>query len=715
LTTQLVPANFSLRQTTSVQYARRPSPAQKPQRMKPHRLLAFFATAAMGLAAPVQTKLWVLAPDGGITWTPKREETHTDSLEMTGQKVSVIVTYGVDETGRFTVSRQVVWPMLRFQPNETRDQLALTFTEDAMPKVYADRRLVRNETTTEVHFDGVLQARGVVGRQGEIAFVRTIFPSAVSPAVFDRTVFTNRSNHDIVFEVDDNERTARTNPARGIYGGYVARAKTDGTGERTVHPGESTDFTIVMSAQKLNEAPLALDITAEEQGRRARVERVQHELVLATPDPILNTAFAFAKIRATESIFATKSGLLHSPGGGEYYAGIWANDQAEYSGPFFAMLDDPTAREAGLNAYRLFATYVNPDYKPIPSSIVSEGANTWHGAGDRGDMAMIAYGASRYALARGDEKTAAELWPLIEWCLEYCRRKVTADGVVASDADELENRFPSGTANLCTSSLYYDALHSALLLGRDLGKSAAQLEAYAAQAKAMRAAIDRYFGANVEGFETYRYFDKKVPSVNAGAAKKHAHYANEPDHLRAWICVPLTMGIYDRAPATIDALFSPRLWTADGLATEAGKETFWDRSTLYALRGVFAAGETQRALDFLSYYSTRRLLGNHVPYPVEAYPEGNQRHLSAESALYCRIYTEGMFGLRPTGLHSFEVTPRLPKAWPMMALRSVHAFGEVFNLTVTRDAQKLRVDIARDGKPTITQLIDDGATAAMKF
>jgi hypothetical protein len=683
--------------------------------MKFPSLLALLATAAWCFAAPAQSNRWELASDGGITWTPKRDEVHSDNLEMTGQTVSVIVTYGIDAVGHLSVARLVTWPMLRFIPNETRDQLALTFGEDVLPRVYADQRLLRNEVISRVHFNGVLSAEGTYGRQGEIAFTRTIFPSATSPAVFDRTVFTNRSNRDVVLEVDDNERTARTNPARGIYGGYVARAQIAGTGERTVHPGETTEFTIVISAQKLNDPPLAPDIAAEEKGRQARVDRVQHELVLATPDPVLNTAFAFAKVRATESIFATKSGLLHSPGGGEYYAGIWANDQAEYSGPFFAMLGDSIARDAGLNAYRLFATHMNPEYKPIPSSIVSEGANTWHGAGDRGDMAMIAYGASRYALARGDQKIASELWPLIEWCLEFCRRKVTADGVVASDADELENRFPSGKANLCTSSLYYDALNSAALLGRDLGKPAAQLEAYAAQAKAVRAAIDRYFGATVEGFETYRYFNKQVPSVNAGAAKKHAHYANEPDHLRAWICVPLTMGIYDRAPATINALFSPRLWTADGLATEAGQETFWDRSTLYALRGVFAAGETQRALDFLSYYSTRRLLGNHVPYPVEAYPEGNQRHLSAESALYCRIYTEGMFGLRPTGLHSFDVTPRLPQNWPTMALKSVHAFGETFDLTVTRDAQKLRVDVARDGKPTITQVLDDGATVSVRF
>lgn len=85
---------------------------------------------------------------------------------------------------------------------------------------------------------------------------------------------------------------------------------------------------------------------------------------------------------------------------------------------------------------------MNPDYRPIPSSIIAEGTDIWNGAGDRGDAAMIAYGAARYALARGDAAEAAEVWPLVEWCLEYCRRRLTGDGVVASDSDELEGRFP---------------------------------------------------------------------------------------------------------------------------------------------------------------------------------------------------------------------------------------------------------------------------------
>ena len=69
---------------------------------------------------------------------------------------------------------------------------------------------------------------------------------------------------------------------------------------------------------------------------------------------------------------------------------------------------------------------MNPDYKPIPSSIIAEGTGIWNGAKDRGDQAMIAYGAARFALASGDRAQAEELWPLIEWCLEYLKRKATA-------------------------------------------------------------------------------------------------------------------------------------------------------------------------------------------------------------------------------------------------------------------------------------------------
>ena len=651
-------------------------------------LLTFLCVS---LAASAQTR-WAIQDDGGIAWTVKRGEAHQDHVEMSGQQVSVIVTYGVDQSGAFALKRHVVWPMLRFAPNKTKDHLALEFGEESSPRIFLNRGVPRNVTASRVRQKGILRAEGVMGRNKEIAWTRSVFPSTDKAAVIEKNVFVNQSRQDVTIEVEDAERSVRTNPERGVYGGYVATANVIGAGEKVLKPGESMSYAVIVSARKISEPPLTIDVDADEKARAARVNDFLAKLQLETPDRVLDTAFAFAKIRATESIFLTKGGLMHGPGGGAYYAAIWANDQAEYANPFFAFLGDDIAAESAMNSFRHFARFMNPNYKPIPSSIISEGASHWNGAKDRGDMAMIAYGAARYALTCGRKDTAEELWPLIEWCLEYCRRKVNAQGVVASDSDELENRFPAGDANLCTASLYYDALNSAALLGRELGKPQAQVDQYSAQARALRTAIEAHFGAKVEGFDTYRYYDGN-------------------DVLRAWICIPLTVDIFNRTEGTIQALFSPRLWTPDGLATQAGKETFWDRSTLYALRGVFAAGATGKGMEYLSYYSQRRLLGDHVPYPVEAYPEGNQRHLSAESALYCRIYIEGLFGIRPTGLRSFKCTPRLPNEWSTMKLSKIHAFGNVFDLVVSREGKQLKIEAMRDGRTVQAQFIEEDGTA----
>ncbi|MEI6533776.1 MAG: hypothetical protein WCN98_00435, partial [Verrucomicrobiaceae bacterium] len=116
---------------------------------------------------------------------------------------------------------------------------------------------------------------------------------------------------------------------------------------------------------------------------------------------------------------------------------------------------------------------------------------------------------------------------------------------------------------------------------------------------------------------------------------------------------------------------------------------------LYGLRGAFQAGETTKALRYLSAYTKRRLLGDHVPYPVEAWPEGDQRHLSSESALYCRIITEGLFGILPSGLDRFRCTPRLPDGWPRMALRSVRAFNGVFDVVVERRDEHLHLLVTK--------------------
>jgi hypothetical protein len=670
-------------------------------------LLPGISVMAQSTGMPQQVNRWAIEPDGAITWTINDRLPHSDHIEMSGEKVSLWVEYGIDTSGICNVNRTVVFPTFRMLPDNTRSHISYTFRDHELPRFYINGKLLNFTAspkkrspdiafmTKKISQKGIMTIVAQAGTPQLVNVERSFFPSVDKPMAIEKFVLTNVSGSPVtvVMERLNRQVTTDTVKSKGMPHTVIMRSVNEGN--RVISPGQAVSFSVAYLATDHPEKVASININAEENARRARIAEIQAPLQLQTPDTILNTEFAFAKIRATESIYKTKGGYMHGPGGLAYYAAIWANDQAEYVSPFFAFSGDRIGNLSAMNCYRMFAKYLNADYNPLPSSIVAEGDAVWKGAGDRGDQAMIAYGASRYALAYGNVDSAKILWPLITWCLEYSRRHINTQGVVESKSDELEGRFPSGKANLSTNCLYYDALLSAAMLAKQLGQPQAMANAYNMQATTLKYNIEKYFGANVEGFETYKYYETN-------------------NVLRAWICLPLTAGINTRAKGTIDALFSPRLWTADGLATQAGKETFWDRSTLYALRGVLQAGETEKAITFLHYYSRRRLLGEHVPYPVEAYPEGNQRHLSAESGLYCRIYTEGLFGMRPIGFHQFNCTPRLPKSWDKMALKNIHSFGKVFDLDVSRKGTNHLSIIVKEAGKQHTYIIRDGATIPIK-
>ncbi|MBE0638023.1 MAG: hypothetical protein IH598_05860, partial [Bacteroidales bacterium] len=608
--------------------------------------------------------------------------------------ISAVVRYGVNADQSYSISRDIVWPMLRTIPNNTHASLIRSFRLDPITLISINGWAVKQEKVTDFSLDGKITVNSRLDT--DIHLRRVIFPSTDLPVFCEKYELTNHRDKAVVIDLPEINNVIRTLDDQGVEGSYSLIAKSMGHGAYRLEPGEMINYYLFFLGQKKGENFPEINIENELSKRESFLDLLATNLILETPDPILNRMFAFAKIRAAESIYQTKGGPMHGPGGLRYYAAIWANDQAEYINPFFPFLGYDYGIESALNSFRHFARFMNADYKSIPSSIIAEGIDIWHGAGDRGDGAMIAYGATRFALSLGDRKIADELWPLIEWTLEFNRRKLNPSGVVNSDSDELEGRFPAGSANLTTSSLYYDALISAAYLAEDLGKNRKQISEYREQAKTLKRNIEKYFGAQMMGYDTYRYYDGN-------------------DVLRAWICIPLTVGIFDRKEGTIDALFSPDLWTDDGLASVSGDKTFWDRATLYALRGVFAAGDTHRGIEFLKYYSNRRLLGDHVPYPVEAFPEGNQRHLSAESGLYCRIFTEGLFGIRPVSLNGFTLTPQLPDDWDQMKLINIHGFQQLFDLEVNREGNRIRVKVISAGNVIVSRLINSGESLKVQF
>jgi hypothetical protein len=251
-------------------------------------------------------------------------------------------------------------------------------------------------------------------------------------------------------------------------------------------------FAVAFTARKESEPAPNVDVESELRRREQFVQTVTGSLVLATPDRVLDRAFRMAKIRASESIFDTKVGPVHSPGGGRYYGGVWANDQVEYAGPFFPFLGYDLANEASLNAYRIFARDMKPGYTRIWSSHEMEGDLPCCSR-DRGDAAMYAYGAARFALASGRPEVGRELFPAVAWSLEYCWRRTNADGVVESESDEMEGRLPTGQANLSTSALAYGGLSGPAPTGPRRGPTR-QRRRLRATGRQLKGAIERHFG-----------------------------------------------------------------------------------------------------------------------------------------------------------------------------------------------------------------------------
>ena len=648
---------------------------------------------------------WYINGNHSVQWdTSKGSLPYADHIEMSGLRASVVYYWTVDAEKHFAMDRHLVFPMLRTIPNNTHASWMPRCDVDFLKGMTANGRRMTEQETKVVTIDGILTTSGTFRGDGiDFELRRKFFPSTSKAAVCEKYVVKNIGEKKATVRVPALHMVRTTNKEDGTRGSYrlVARTEFQEDFKATLEPGESATFYCSVQAYAVaDEQETALDIEKELSDRKAFVEEVaMQNLHFHCPDNTITTLFEMSKIRASESIFQTQNGLMHAPGGESYYAAMWCNDQAEYVNPFFPLLGYDKGNESAMTTWRCYLKLINPEFKFVPWSIICGGDDVY-GPFDRGDAAMLAYGASRYCLERGDKAIAQEVWPLIEWCLEYCHRRLNEHGVVASEGDELEHRLPCGDANLCTSSLYYDALISSAFLADEMGARSKergargkQAATYRKQAATLRQNIDKFFHATVEGYDTYRYYDGN-------------------DVLRSWICIPLTMGIYDRAKGTLEAMFSPQLWTENGMLSQSGDKIFWDRSTLYGFRGAFAAGYADKALEYLKKFAAFRLLGEHVPYVVEAWPEGGQRHLSAESGLFCRIIMEGLLGFRPTGFNSFTLTPQMPTEWNEYSLVRIHACSDTpFDIYVQRaSGGKLFVRIEKNGKAIKTTKVKPGET-----
>lgn len=631
----------------------------------------------------MSNQIWTIQ-NNGICRDVKKGQCHRDDIEMSGLYCDGIISYGVDEQDRLVLQHDLYFPTLRTIPNNTHATYCVSIKKEQMPRLISCGCPLE-EYPLRFFFDGILT---IESRTEQGVFIkRMLLPSDDSKCFVERVTIwcEDQQRHDLSLSLPQNHLLSAGRGTKGVYLCEIFHTAPEGF---TVTKDQNCCFDIFYTARIANETHPPLSGKKEEQARRKRIKELcEDALVFSCGNAELDLMTRLAKLRAGESIFETLSGKFHSPGGGAYYAATWCNDQIEYAGPHFAMTGDERAIEASLNAYKSYIPFMSDFYHKLPCSIIAEGLDIWEGAGDRGDAAMYLYGASLFCLYLGNKEVAKELYPAIKWCAEYCERQKTKDGVISSNTDELEGRFPTdGIANLSTSALCYGGLISLEKLAISLGDNDFA-EICKMRAKCLEEAIEKTFGATLHGFETYRY-------------------SKGFDTLRAWICLPLCVGITKRQQGTLDALLSSYLLTEEGFLTceiteENNSRTIWDRSTLYGMKCAFMNGAADQMIPTLFRYCRKRLLCDRVPYPVEAYPEGGKRHLSGESALFVRMITEGLFGILPEGLDSFSFCPSLPAQFPHLTLRALYICGACFDIDIQKESWEVRCN----GK-----VIEKGAT-----
>ena len=596
----------------------------------------------------------------------KRHLPYYDHIETSGLYSSLIYQYGVDLQKNYEATYHIVFPTFRKKPDETRSSFCVQIKDPF--DIFIDGKKYNNKLEKFI-IDGLINVHLL---DNGISLIQDILCSDDYPGLLITCYLTNNTDTDKKVVI---KNMIKTIPCDDLYltKPYHIEAFIHSNNKRkkvydrvTIKPHQSYSFCYVIRCKYDDDTSKTI-INPSKTFKSRYMKLLDYDMLynVETNNKVLNTMFHFSKIRSAESVFNTECGLLHCPGGGNYYAAIWTNDQCEYAAPLFAYFDDITANLAIINSFLQYEKYMYTD-KDLITSIIAEGRGYWNGAKDRGDAAMYAYGLANFVLTKGDFEIALPVIKPLTWCIEHTLAKKNEFGLIVSDSDELENRFESGNCNLATNAIFYQALikTAAVLKEFDIENN------YLEEANSLKEKINEYF---YDG-------DRCI-------------YCKEETHLRSHVVYPLIMGIYEHAEDIINTIMDERLYTDNGFKTIDNCETYWDRITLMAIRGLFNADRSNLAYEILEKYSENRLLKDHVPYAIEAYPEGNQAHLAAESALYARIYLEGILGYEPLSFSLFKLHLSMPDKLDYIDVDNVMICGIPMSISINKVDDKYSIEI----------------------
>lgn len=257
------------------------------------RISRFFLPFLCCLTAPAlagtQTR-WEVVPDStAIVWNVREGDSHRDHIEMSGLRISAVLRYGVGADGSFRFERSIVWPMLRTIPNNTHGSLMRRFVWDVSRMLSVNENCLQQEKVRRIVLDGTMTVESDwTAVKGSLSLTRVLFPSVDEAAFCEKYILKNTGEKPLYVEIPRARSVIRTAPAKGVEGSYELVAEICGDTALMLAPRAEVAFGAFFSGRRSGDEALALNADAECAKRRALVAEWQRNLVLDTPDPVID-------------------------------------------------------------------------------------------------------------------------------------------------------------------------------------------------------------------------------------------------------------------------------------------------------------------------------------------------------------------------------------------------------------------------------------------
>jgi len=202
-------------------------------------LSVFFSFSLSAQEKPIYQNHWQIKTTQSTHWDLKNDYNlpHQDNIEMSGKRVSAIVTYALDTAKILKVKRQIFFPQLRTLLKTTdprwyvyRAYLKETYTDDILPHLVLDNEIYVPTPVKSITLDGTLTVEHETDKSG-LQVSRRFFPSPSERLFVEQWTLRNTTDKDLEIRIANQKSEEQIIGAKGLYNRVVSTHTPSNSGK----------------------------------------------------------------------------------------------------------------------------------------------------------------------------------------------------------------------------------------------------------------------------------------------------------------------------------------------------------------------------------------------------------------------------------------------------------------------------------------------------